>query len=138
MWPSLGETIKSLPLVEATKPVKRKTDDMIIEILEIVRAEANRRQIEPARMQTASGFTMGHVDAIRAALLQKEKFLGELVAHASRWELEHGELRLYFPVKSRALAEMLQARDPMVRLTTVARRVLGIPVEVHVEVEGAP
>ena len=136
MWPSLGETIKSLPLVEATKPVKRKTDDMIIEILEIVRAEANRRQIEPARMQTASGFTMGQADAIKAAVSQKERFLGELIGHASRWELERGELRLYFPVKSRALAEMLQARDPMARLTAIARKVLGIPVEVRVELDG--
>jgi hypothetical protein len=83
-----------------------------------------------------SGFTLAQVDALNAAVSLKEKFLGELIAHASRWELERGEVRLYFPAKSRALAEMLQARDPMARLTTAARKVLGIPVEVRVELDG--
>ena len=42
-----------------------------------------------------------------------------MVEHASRWELDGGEMRLYFPPESRALAEMLQARDPMEKLRTV-------------------
>ncbi len=58
-----------------------------------------------------------------------------MVEHASRWELDASELRLFFPTESRALAEMLQARDPMERLRTVLNQVLGQPLRVCVKIE---
>jgi DNA polymerase-3 subunit gamma/tau len=75
------------------------------------------------------------VESIRGAIIAQEKFLGELVAHASRWELAGGEVRIFFPTESRALAEMLQARDPMERLRNVASRILGHTVRVCVKLE---
>jgi hypothetical protein len=74
------------------------------------------------------------VDAIKAAL-QGQKFLWSMVEHAVRWEIESGELRLFFPTESRALAEMLQARDPMERLRTVLHQVVGQPLRVCVKLE---
>jgi hypothetical protein len=88
----------------------------------------------------AEGFTNGiasaQVDAIKAAL-QGQKFLWSMVEHATRWEVDGGELRLFFPPESRALAEMLQARDPMERLRTVLHQVVGQPLRVCVKLEVA-
>jgi hypothetical protein len=78
------------------------------------------------------------VEAIKAAILAEQKFLGELVAHATRWELHGGEMRLYFPTESRALAEMLQARDPLEKLRTISSQVVGQPLRVCVKLEATP
>ena len=58
-----------------------------------------------------------------------------MVEHVTRWEIEGGELRLFFPTESRALAEMLQARDPMERLRTVLNQVVGQPLRVCVKLD---
>jgi DNA polymerase-3 subunit gamma/tau len=84
------------------------------------------------------GLMEAQVDSIRTAIVAQEKFLGELVGHASRWEMSGGEVRLFFPTESRALAEMLQARDPMERLRNVASRILGHTVRVCVKLEAVP
>jgi DNA polymerase-3 subunit gamma/tau len=78
------------------------------------------------------------INSIKGAIVAQEKFLGELVVHASRWEIGGGEVRLFFPTESRALAEMLQARDPMERLRNIASRILGQPVRVCVKLEDVP
>jgi DNA polymerase-3 subunit gamma/tau len=84
------------------------------------------------------GLVEAQVDSIKNAIVAQEKFLGELVGHASRWEMSGGEVRLFFPTESRALAEMLQARDPMERLRNVASRILGHTVRVCVKLEAVP
>jgi DNA polymerase-3 subunit gamma/tau len=83
----------------------------------------------------SDGLAAAQVDSIKAAILAQEKFLGELVEHASRWEMSGGEVRLFFPTESRALAEMLQARDPMERLRNISSRILGQTVRVCVKLE---
>jgi DNA polymerase III subunit gamma/tau len=84
------------------------------------------------------GVVQTQVESIKSAIVAQEKFLGELVGHASRWEMSGGELRLFFPTKSRALADMLQARDPMERLRNIASRILGHTVRVCVKLEAVP
>jgi len=84
------------------------------------------------------GLVQTQVGSIKSAIVAQEKFLGELVGHASRWEMSGGEVRLFFPTESRALAEMLQARDPMERLRNVASRILGHAVRVCVKLEAVP
>ncbi len=88
--------------------------------------------------EARAGLETGQVDSIKAAILGQEKFLGELVEHASRWEMSGGEVRLFFPTESRALAEMLQARDPMERLRNISSRILGQTVRVCVKLEAVP
>jgi DNA polymerase III subunit gamma/tau len=83
-----------------------------------------------------NGLASAQVEAIKAAL-QGQKFLWSMVEHAERWEMEGGELRLFFPSESRALAEMLQARDPMERLRTVLHQVTGQPLRVCVKLESS-
>ena len=88
--------------------------------------------------EAGGGLEAAQVEAIKVAILGQEKFLGELVEHASRWEMSGGEVRLFFPVESRALAEMLQARDPMERLRNIASRILGQTLRVCVKLEAVP
>jgi DNA polymerase-3 subunit gamma/tau len=88
-----------------------------------------------ARSFAGDGLAETQVDSIKGAILAQEKFLGELIGHASRWEMSGGEVRLFFPTESRALAEMLQARDPMERLRNITSRILGQTVRVCVKLE---
>ena len=83
-----------------------------------------------------SGLASAQVEAIKAAL-EGQKFLWSMIEHATRWEMESGELRLFFPTESRALAEMLQARDPMERLRTVLQQVTGQSLRVCVRLESS-
>ncbi len=92
------------------------------------------RIVARAAEEVTSGLASAQVDAIKAAL-QGQKFLWSMIEHATRWEIESGELRLFFPTESRALAEMLQARDPMERLRTVLHQVVGQPLRVCVKLE---
>ncbi len=89
----------------------------------------------PTAVGALNGIETAQVTAIKAAILAQQKFLGELVEHVCRWELEGAEMRLYFPAESRALAEMLQARDPMEKLRTITSQVLGQPLRVCVKLE---
>jgi TIR domain len=129
MWPSLEETINSVPLTEPTKRVKRSAEDMLAEILEMLRALANRSA-------EASILTFSQLEEIRTAVAE-QKFLSSLIEHASRWELGRDELRVYFPRECRALAEMLQARDPTEKLQSIVGKVLGKPMRVRVKLEAA-
>jgi DNA polymerase III subunit gamma/tau len=83
---------------------------------------------------SGKGLASAQVEAIKAAL-KGQKFLWSMIEAATRWEIESGELRLFFPTESRALAEMLQARDPMERLRTVLNQVTGQPLRVCVKLE---
>jgi len=82
-----------------------------------------------------SGIEAAQVESIKTAIQEQQKFLSSIVEHVCRWELEGGEMRLYFPTENRALAEMLQARDPMEKLRAITSRVLGQPLRVCVRLE---
>ncbi|MGO9642142.1 MAG: DNA polymerase III subunit gamma/tau [Candidatus Acidiferrales bacterium] len=88
--------------------------------------------------QIGGGLEAAQVDAIKAAAFAQQKFLGELIEHASRWERDGGEVRLFFPTESRALAEMLQSREPMEKLRNITQSVFGQAVRVCVKLEVAP
>jgi hypothetical protein len=85
---------------------------------------------------TTSGLAAAQFEAIKSAL-QDQKFLWAMVEHVSKWELEGGEMRLYFPSERRSLAEMLQSRDPMERLRTVMSAAIGQPLRVCVKLDSA-
>jgi DNA polymerase III subunit gamma/tau len=97
--------------------------------------------IEPTTVARAGGAPVNgigsaQVDAIKSAL-QGQKFLWSMLDAVTRWEVENGELRLFFPSESRSLAEMLQARDPMERLRTVLNQVVGQPLRVCVKLDSS-
>jgi len=86
----------------------------------------------------SDGLDAAQVAAIKSAVASQQRFLAELVEHASRWELDRGEVRLYFPTERRALAELLQARESLEKLRTITSGVLGQPLRVCVKLEAAP
>jgi DNA polymerase III subunit gamma/tau len=88
--------------------------------------------------ESSGGLDAAQLATIKSAIGSQQKFLAELVEHASRWELDGGEIRLYFPTESRALAEMLQARESMEKLRTITSGVLGRPLRVCVKLEAVP
>jgi hypothetical protein len=77
------------------------------------------------------------VEAIKAQSLAQTQFLAELVGSAIRWEFEAGEVRVYFSTEQRAFADLLQSRDRIEKLRTIASAVLGQPVRVCVKLESS-
>ena len=102
-------------------------------------APALERETSPSvSVASVTGLDAAQVDAIKAESFAQAQFLGELVESASRWELDAGEIRLYFPTERRAFAELLQSRDRIEKLRTIASRVLVQQVRVCVRLENAP
>ncbi len=85
----------------------------------------------------SSGLAEAQVEAIKAQVQQQFRFLSSLIEPVTRWELEGGEVQLYFPAKDRTLADMLQARDPMEKLRGVIQNVTGQRLRVCVKLEAA-
>ena len=84
---------------------------------------------------SASGLTGEQVAEIKSAIQAQQKFLGELVEHSSRWELEGSELRIYFSPDKRAFAEMLEGREPLEKVRASSSKVLGRAVRVCAKLE---
>jgi DNA polymerase III subunit gamma/tau len=100
-------------------------------------APAREAAANPDVPPAVAGLESAQLDAIKSEIFSKAQFVGQLVESATRWEVEAGELRLYFPTENRALADLLQARDNMEKLRTIASRVLGQPLRVCVKLEAS-
>ena len=82
------------------------------------------------------GIAVEQVVEIKVKIQAQQKFLGELVEQAKRWELEGAELRIYFPVEKRSFAEMLEGREALEKVRAVSSTVLGRAVRVCARLEG--
>jgi DNA polymerase-3 subunit gamma/tau len=82
-----------------------------------------------------NGLGQEQVVEIKAAIQAQQKFLGELVEHGSRWELDGGELRIYFSPENRAFAELLEGRESLEKVRAVSSKVLGRAVRVCAKLE---
>jgi DNA polymerase-3 subunit gamma/tau len=93
---------------------------------------------ESTGIAETAGLTAEQVQALRAAVIDgQQKFLASLLDHVARWELAGDELRLYIPAAQRALAEMLQAHEPMEKLRSISSQALGQALRVCVKLTGA-
>jgi DNA polymerase III gamma/tau subunit len=99
-----------------------------------VSVEATSTQPESAA-PLVSGITEEQVSEIKQAIQAQQKFLGELVEHGTRWELEGAELRIYFSPNHRAFAEMLEGREPLEKVRIASGKVLGRTVRVCAKLE---
>ena len=77
-----------------------------------------------------TGITRSQVKAIQASIRVQQKFLAEILEHSHRWELSNGELKICFTADKRAFAEMVDGRESLAKITTVARQVLEQEVKV--------
>jgi hypothetical protein len=83
----------------------------------------------------ASGISEAQVAEIKQAIQAQQKFLGELIEQATRWELDGAELRIYFSPEKRAFAEMLESRETIEKLRNASSKVLGRAVRVCAKLE---
>jgi DNA polymerase-3 subunit gamma/tau len=97
--------------------------------------EASESSDNSAKTIPASGLSEEQIAEIKSAIQSQQKFLGELLEHAHRWELEGAELRIYFPTSDRTYAEMIEGRDSIEKIRSISSKVLGRPVRVCAKLE---
>jgi DNA polymerase-3 subunit gamma/tau len=83
----------------------------------------------------AEGISAEEISQIKTAIQGQQKFLGELVEQSSRWELEGGELRIYFPAEKSSFAGLIEGRETMEKIRAAASKVLGRAVRVCAKLE---
>ena len=88
-----------------------------------------------AETVATKGIAEEHLTEIRAAIQSQQKFLGELLEHGHRWELEGAELRIFFATDKRPFAEMVEGRDSLEKIRATASKVLNRPVRVCAKIE---
>jgi DNA polymerase-3 subunit gamma/tau len=89
----------------------------------------------PAGSPAVSGLSEEQVAEIRGAIQVQQKFLGELLEHGHRWELDGAELRIYFPTEKRPFAEMVEGRDSLEKIRATASKVLNRSVRACAKIE---
>ncbi len=123
------------PAAAAAAPARAEAAPSSVSESAIEPAPACEAAMEASRSPRADGISDEHVAEIKAAIQAQQKFLGEIVQHGSRWELEGTELRIYFPAEKRAFAEMMEGRDSLEKVRACSGKVLGRPVRVCARVE---
>ena len=136
MWPDLEKIILGLPATEPIKRVKRDLHEMVAEILEHVRAEANRYDTGVAVSRfPLVGISPNQVRAIVNHVHAKQKFIGELLAHASHWSFENGVVTIHFAKEKTTFAGLVEGRETKAKVTQSASEVLGTRVTISTSVD---
>jgi DNA polymerase III subunit gamma/tau len=84
---------------------------------------------------SAKGISDEQVLEIRVIIQAQQKFLGELLEHGHRWELDGPELRIFFATDKRPFAEMVEGRDSLEKIRAAANKVLNRAVRVCAKIE---
>jgi hypothetical protein len=87
------------------------------------------------REVAAAGLDAAQVTEIKAGIQAQQKFIGELLEHSSRWELDGMELRIYFPAEKSTFAGLIEGRDTLEKIRNVSGKVLGRAVRVCAKLE---
>jgi DNA polymerase-3 subunit gamma/tau len=83
----------------------------------------------------ATGLSTEQVTEIKSSIQAQQKFIGELLEHSSRWELEGSELRIYFPAEESAFAGLIEGRETLEKIRVSSSKVLGRAVRVCAKLE---
>jgi DNA polymerase-3 subunit gamma/tau len=83
----------------------------------------------------AVGLEAAQVAEIKTGIQAQQKFIGELLEHSSRWELEGSELRIHFPAEKSTFAGLIEGRDTLEKIRNVSGKVLGRAVRVCAKLE---
>lgn len=84
---------------------------------------------------SATGLTDDQVAEIKSAIQAQQKFIGELLEHGSRWELEANELRIYFAPEKSTFAGLIEGRETLEKIRAASSRVLGRAIRVCARLE---
>jgi len=82
-----------------------------------------------------SGLEAAQVAEIKTGIQTQQKFIGELLEHSSRWELDGTELRIYFPGEKSTFAGLIEGRDTLEKIRSISGKVLGRTVRVCAKLE---
>jgi DNA polymerase III subunit gamma/tau len=82
-----------------------------------------------------SGITAEQVAEIKTIIQVQQKFIGELLEHSSRWELEGSELRIYFAPEKSTFAGLIEGRETLEKIRAASGKVLGRTVRVCARLE---
>lgn len=82
-----------------------------------------------------TGLTMDQVAEIKTTIQAQQKFIAELLEHASRWELEGGELRICFPSEKSTFAGLIEGRETLEKIRAASSKVLARAVRVCARLE---
>jgi hypothetical protein len=85
----------------------------------------------------SGGITAEQVAEIKAAIQAQQKFIGELLEHGSRWELEGSELRIYFAPEKSTFAGLIEGRETLEKIRAASGKVLGRTVRVCARLESS-
>ncbi len=113
----------------------RKSAQPEMAVPQVATAPAAREKL---REVAASGLDAGQVAEIKAGIQAQQKFIGELLEHSSRWELDGMELRIYFPAEKSTFAGLIEGRDTLEKIRSVSGKVLGRAVRVCAKLETGP
>jgi DNA polymerase-3 subunit gamma/tau len=78
----------------------------------------------------AAGLSLAEVMEIKSAIQAQQKFIGEFLEYATRWEMEGMELRIYFPADKSAFAGLIEVRETLEKIRNAASKVLQRAVRV--------
>ena len=76
------------------------------------------------------GIQPAQVAEIKSSIQSQQKFVGELLEHATRWELEGAELRICFPSAKSTFAGLIEGRETLEKIRNAAGKVLGRSIRV--------
>ena len=129
-----ADTAVTKPPVPSFAPVRDAVPASLAATREVAPDPAKNIEA-PGQRVAANGLTEEQVLEIRAAIQTQQKFLGELVEHGHRWELDGMELRIYFATDKRPFAEMIEGRDSLEKVRIASSKVLGKSVRVCAKIE---
>lgn len=78
----------------------------------------------------SEGIDASQIVEIKTAIQAQQKFVGELLEHATRWELDGAELRLCFPPEKNTFIGLIEGRETLEKIRNAASKVLGRAVRV--------
>ena len=132
-----GEVATSVarPIIADEKAAEREAAFEISDAKSQSAATIAESQPQLINRVAANGLAEEQVAEIRAAIQAQQKFLGELLEHAHRWELEGAELRIFCATEKRAFAEMVEGRDSLEKIRAASGKVLNRSVRVCAKME---
>jgi DNA polymerase III subunit gamma/tau len=86
--------------------------------------------MESHSVTRTAGLSSEQAAEIKSMVQAQQKFIGELLEHASRWELDGAELRIYFPPEKTTFAGLIEGRDTLEKIRASSSKVLGRAVRV--------
>ncbi len=124
------------PIIADEKAAEREAASEISDATAQAPADGDASQPQSmGNRAAAGGLREEQVAEIRSAIQAQQKFLGELLEHAHRWELDGAELRIFFATEKRAFAEMVEGRDSLEKIRAASGKVLNRPVRVCAKME---